>query len=74
MSRILTIVPNGWHKRLDECEPGFFVHKDNLYFISEYKSSSDSKFYEVFCSSGEYCHLNETTIVQPVIYEWEEVE
>ena len=73
MKRMI-IVPDGWPIPIKQCQPGFFVHKDNLYLISEYRTNNESTEYEMFCSSGEYCCLNSKTIVQPVTYEWEEDE
>ena len=71
MKRMI-IVPDGWPRKLRECLPGFFVHKEDLYLISEYKTDNDSEFNESYCSSGEYCCLDYDTVVQPVAYEWEE--
>jgi len=70
----LTIVPSGWTRKLKECDPGFFVHDEELCLISEYKTNNDSEFYESFCSSGEFCCLDYDTIVQPVTTEWEDID
>ena len=68
----MIVVPDGWPMALSKCLPGFFVHKHDLYLISEYRTNNESTEYEAFCSSGEYCCLDSKTVVQPVRYEWEE--
>lgn len=73
MKRV-TIQPDGWPVKIEECPPGHFMYEDQLCFKSEYMTSeSDYKDIEVFNSGGEYFMPREV-LVQPVTYEITEEE
>lgn len=72
----LIIKPDGWPCTLAECPPGHFLHGDHLAFKSEYGDN------DAYCDNGEYFvggagiekEKRSQIMVQPVKYEWEEVE
>lgn len=69
MKQELIILPNGFPCSLGECEPGFFIHENNLCFKDEYRGA--------YCDTGEAFWAGtdnekdrDKIIVQPVVYEW----
>lgn len=67
--RNLILKPSGWPCTLAECAPGHFVHEEQLCFKNEY--SVEGKL-QAFNCAGEYFCMPDTTIVQPVDFEWTE--
>lgn len=63
----LLMEPDGWSCTYDECRPGFFVLRGDLFLKSEYGS-------EGYCSSGESFAGDRDSTVQPVNPVWQEYE
>ena len=73
----LVIKPTDFPITLAECPPGHFILLEHLndalvYLKTEYHLEPYYKDIMAFCDSGEYCHVDNETLVYPCEARWEE--
>lgn len=75
MTKHLIVKPNGWPCPLTDAPPGHIrgtgEHENCMWFKSEYHTAAGR--IEAYNEAGEYLHIAPTDLVQPVVFEWEEM-